>query len=226
MPSPDQYRQPAVNDRHLLDALPHPTAVFRVVDGCMIAANHHFYTTFKWPIGAVPEDCIASFNDITAGPDGTEKPSSGFHIRTVHEGYVQLETPDGCRRQTKGDALPCRYDNQACWLLTMDRNGENPPGNAPFGKASTGSAAVELFQRQWKTIDLVILDMILPDMRAGDICRTLKAIDPEAKVLLSSGFSRSDQVEALLGMGCRGFIQKPYDINHLSAKAMSILSAV
>ena len=71
--------------------------------------------------------------------------------------------------------------------------------------------------------DLVILDMIMPDMGGGDTFDRLREIDPDIKVLLSSGYSINGQATEILDRGCDGFIQKPFNINQLSRKAREIL---
>ncbi len=92
-------------------------------------------------------------------------------------------------------------------------------------KALNGSVAMELFQNHWESIDLVLLDLILPSMSGKDLYYKFKEIDPQVKVLISSGFSQAGQAEELIADGCLGFIQKPYDINELSTTMMKILSA-
>jgi len=71
--------------------------------------------------------------------------------------------------------------------------------------------------------DLVILDMIMPDMGGGDTFDRLREIDPDIKVLLSSGYSINGQATEILDRGCDGFIQKPFNIEQLSRKAREIL---
>ena len=88
--------------------------------------------------------------------------------------------------------------------------------------AKGGKMAVEIFRRFHKEIDLVILDMIMPDMGGGAVFDALKAINPEVLVLLSSGYSLSGQAEEILSRGCVGFIQKPFTLEQLSAKIRGI----
>jgi two-component system cell cycle sensor histidine kinase/response regulator CckA len=92
-------------------------------------------------------------------------------------------------------------------------------------EAYDGPEALDLFREHWQQIDLVILDLILPALSGKDLFYKMKAVHPEVKVLLSSGFSMVGQAEELLDVGCRGFIQKPYHHHQLSAKIMEILSA-
>jgi two-component system cell cycle sensor histidine kinase/response regulator CckA len=89
--------------------------------------------------------------------------------------------------------------------------------------ASNGVEALEIYRREGKRIDLVILDMIMPDLEGPEISRKLKEIDPAVKVLLSSGDSLNGEAQKLLEAGARGFIQKPYRIVALSRQIAAIL---
>ena len=73
--------------------------------------------------------------------------------------------------------------------------------------------------------DLVILDMIMPDMNGSKVYDLLRAISPDVKVLLSSGYSIDGQANEILERGCNGFIQKPFSIKELSEKINEILVA-
>jgi two-component system, cell cycle sensor histidine kinase and response regulator CckA len=89
--------------------------------------------------------------------------------------------------------------------------------------ANAGQAALDLFERSMDRIDMVILDMIMPDMGGGIVFDRLKALLPDVKVLLSSGYSLSEQAEAILARGCAGFIQKPFNMEQLRTKIGEIL---
>ena len=91
--------------------------------------------------------------------------------------------------------------------------------------ARSGSEALSLFTEQRERIDLVILDMIIPDMDGAQIFHRLKGIAPEVKVLLASGYSLKGKAAALLENGCSGFIQKPFNLQALSQKLEAILGA-
>jgi CheY-like chemotaxis protein len=82
--------------------------------------------------------------------------------------------------------------------------------------ARSGKAAVEVYSKHKDEIDLVILDMIMPDMGGGDAYDTLKGINPDIMVLLSSGYSINGQATEILERGCDGFIQKPFNMSQLS----------
>jgi two-component system cell cycle sensor histidine kinase/response regulator CckA len=89
--------------------------------------------------------------------------------------------------------------------------------------APGGREAVRVYQNNCDRIDIVILDMIMPEMGGGQTYESLKKIDPEVNVLLSSGYSRDGQAEEILKKGCKGFIQKPFDMKDLSHRIAEIL---
>ncbi len=89
--------------------------------------------------------------------------------------------------------------------------------------AGSGQEAFAVYMEKWRKIDLVILDMILPGISGGDTFDRLKDINPEVKVLLSSGYSVEGQATQILERGCKGFIQKPVKMNSLAKKVREIL---
>ena len=68
------------------------------------------------------------------------------------------------------------------------------------------------------------IDMVMPYMCGGETYDILKKIDPEAKVLLSSGYSVDGQASQILSRGCDGFIQKPFSMRELSHKLRDVLN--
>ncbi len=89
--------------------------------------------------------------------------------------------------------------------------------------ACGGPRALDIFRKDHERIDLVILDMIMPQMSGGKVFGLLREIDPRARVLLSSGYSIDSQAKEIMGQGCRGFIQKPFSIEDLALKIREIL---
>jgi len=89
--------------------------------------------------------------------------------------------------------------------------------------AKGGKEAIQAFKKNHDKIDMVILDMIMPDMGGGEVYGKLKEIDPDIKVLLSSGYSLNEQATEILGRGCSGFIQKPFNMMEISGKIREIL---
>lgn len=91
--------------------------------------------------------------------------------------------------------------------------------------ARSGKDAIEIYKGNKDQIDVVILDMIMPVMDGGDAYDRLRKINPEIKVLLSSGYSVDGQATEILERGCDGFIQKPFSMKDLSQKIREILDS-
>ena len=89
--------------------------------------------------------------------------------------------------------------------------------------AMSGLEAIDMYQENGKAIDLVMLDMIMPEMSGGETFDRLKELDPDVKVLLCSGYSLSGQAAEILDRGCDGFIQKPFKLRDISIKLRDIL---
>ena len=89
--------------------------------------------------------------------------------------------------------------------------------------ARSGKEAIEIYEKNGHIIDMVILDMIMPEMSGGETYDLMKEINPSIRVLLSSGYSIDGQATEILQRGCDGFIQKPFNIKMLSQKIREII---
>lgn len=86
-----------------------------------------------------------------------------------------------------------------------------------------GESAVEAFRKHPGGIDLIILDVIMPGMSGGEAYRRIKEIDPGAKVLFCSGYSRDSEIIELLTHSAVNFIQKPFTFATLSSSIDQVL---
>jgi DNA-binding NtrC family response regulator len=89
--------------------------------------------------------------------------------------------------------------------------------------ASDGREGVEHYRRYGKDIDLVIVDMVMPNLGGRECFLQIKAMNPEVRAVLSTGFSMDGAVQEIMKEGITGFIQKPYRLEQLSrvvAKAL------
>ncbi|MDT8392050.1 MAG: response regulator [Lentisphaeria bacterium] len=79
-----------------------------------------------------------------------------------------------------------------------------------------GLEAVNYYSRHGAEVDLVIMDLMMPRMGGEDAFRRIRTIDPAAKVILISGYTKSKIVEKLLQSGALGFISKPFHVKEFS----------
>jgi len=89
--------------------------------------------------------------------------------------------------------------------------------------ASSGAEALEIYEHRREQIKLVILDMVMPGMSGSEVFDRLRAKSPDLRVLLSSGYSRNGQAQAILERGCVGFVQKPFNLRELALKVREAL---
>jgi PAS domain S-box-containing protein len=80
----------------------------------------------------------------------------------------------------------------------------------PWVAATDGEAAVRLFEERRRDIHLVLLDLSMPGLSGEDTFEALRRIDPQARVLLSSGYAEAEATRRFAGRGLSGFMQKPY----------------
>ena len=75
--------------------------------------------------------------------------------------------------------------------------------------------AVELYRQQWQTIALVLLDLSMPEMSGKEVLAQLRKINPNVKVILSSGYSEEEADRQIGDVKATAFIQKPYRVKTL-----------
>jgi signal transduction histidine kinase/CheY-like chemotaxis protein len=89
--------------------------------------------------------------------------------------------------------------------------------------ANSGAAAIKIFEEQSEQIDLVLLDMLMPGMSGEEAFGALRAIRPDVKVLLSTGFATDEAAQRFTDEGLAGFLRKPYDPNQLAGEVQRII---
>ena len=89
--------------------------------------------------------------------------------------------------------------------------------------ATGGREGLLAYEQNKDRIDLVILDMIMPEFGGREVFDTMIRINPSVRVLLSSGYSLDSQAKEIMQRGCKGFIQKPFTMTALSKKIREIL---
>jgi len=80
---------------------------------------------------------------------------------------------------------------------------------------NSGKAGLKAFKEKENPIDLVILDFIMPEMGGEEALKKLLEIDPDTKVILSSGYSVINQYRDIINLGAAGLVKKPFIANRL-----------
>jgi len=89
--------------------------------------------------------------------------------------------------------------------------------------ARNGEGAIEIYSRQGRQIDLIILDLGMPGMGGEKCLRELLRINPLVKVLIASGYAATQTVHSILEAGATGFMAKPYRLEDMLKKVRDLL---
>jgi len=90
--------------------------------------------------------------------------------------------------------------------------------------AHNGEEGVRIFKARHDKIKAVLLDMVMPKKSGKEAYLEMRAIDPDLKVLLSSGFKQDERVESVIKLGVQSFIQKPYSLDTLSRAIFTVIN--
>jgi nitrogen-specific signal transduction histidine kinase/CheY-like chemotaxis protein len=91
-------------------------------------------------------------------------------------------------------------------------------------EAPDGTKALEIFKEQHGSIDLVILDMIMPGIKGDEVLREMRLIRKDIKVIISSGFMSEEQRDSLKKYKVDAFLDKPFrdkDVIHTIIEVLS-----
>ena len=89
--------------------------------------------------------------------------------------------------------------------------------------ARSGEEALDIYRQRKDSPDLVILDLGMPGMGGYNCLKEIRVINPEARVIIASGYSADGQVKDALMAGAAGFISKPFLRSDLLGKVREVL---
>ncbi len=88
-----------------------------------------------------------------------------------------------------------------------------------------GIQGILYYKEHGDEVDLVILDLVMPEMGGEEVFRTLHQMDPKVKVLIMSGYSDARTMRRLLAEGASGLLRKPFPIRELSVVVARALAS-
>lgn len=77
--------------------------------------------------------------------------------------------------------------------------------------AEDGVEAMDIYDMRWRSIDLVLLDVVMPRMGGRETLNAMRCLNPNVRVVLCSGYLRQTDLDAFPMEGVLGFLRKPYD---------------
>ncbi len=84
--------------------------------------------------------------------------------------------------------------------------------------AENGQEAVDIYSKLSNSIDVVVLDLVMPVLDGEETFLKLREIDPEVKILLASGYSKAGKATKLINLGAIGYISKPFGLKTLASE--------
>lgn len=91
--------------------------------------------------------------------------------------------------------------------------------------SNNGQEALELFRKNHNQYDLIVLDMIMPELNGKDTYFGMKGVQKDLNVIISSGYAMDGEVQKVLNAGAHSFIQKPFRLDELSKKIAKAINS-
>jgi len=90
--------------------------------------------------------------------------------------------------------------------------------------AQDGTEALAIYASRWKEIAMVVTNVEMPFMDGPALCRALKKLNPDVRILVSTGHKQADRVQAIKSCGVKDFLAKPYTADSLADRVYGILN--
>ena len=169
---------------------------------------------------------LSSVYGIVKNHNGAINVYSEMGIGTVFEIYLPLTAveveDDKDISVVKGEGLILVVDDEE--LIRMTIEGMLEALGYDVIMAKNGKEGVDKYIEHQESIDMVIVDMIMPVMNGREAFEEIRKVNNDCKVILSSGFSKTEDVLEMKKQGLIDFIKKPYryeDLSQVLAKHLS-----
>ena len=151
-------------------------------------------------------------------------PNAALHageVKTAEEtvfdfGEITVSNPEGQKELILVIDHDERSRTLAEVLLTMDDYRVIQCGN--------GFRALDIYRQAGGAIDLVIIEVLMPQIGGEEIFDEIRCMRPDAAVVVCGGFSEPAKVSEMLKKGLNGFIPKPYRQDKLLQQVEAVLS--
>jgi CheY-like chemotaxis protein len=171
-----------------------------------------------------------------------------YGIVSSHGGYISCESQPGegttfeiylptideaeTKDEAQTDPVKAMKKGSETILLVDDEDYIRDLGNQILSKfgysilmAENGQVALDMYRSLWKSIDLVLLDLIMPGISGTECLKELRTINPDVKVVVISGYSPDGSTDELFQLGARGFISKPYQMTQMLQVTREVLDS-
>jgi two-component system cell cycle sensor histidine kinase/response regulator CckA len=157
---------------------------------------------------------------------------AGTTMRVYLPRYVEVAGEAETARiaaPTRGDQ-PKDLTGQGTVLLVEDEDAVRSFAARALGQrgyrvleATTGSEALEVFASQNGDVDLVVSDVVMPEMDGPTLLKHLRSERPDVKIIFISGYAEDAFKRSLSEKDDFMFLQKPFDLKELAAAVKAAL---
>jgi CheY-like chemotaxis protein len=124
------------------------------------------------------------------------------------------EESDGRKKLWKGQGLLLVVDDEPSVLRVADSMLRRLGFDTIL--AHDGREATDCFRKRKKEIDAILLDMSMPTMDGLETLKALRKMQPDVRVILSTGYSRQMAAERFVGENFSAFLNKPFELSAVS----------
>jgi two-component system chemotaxis response regulator CheY len=114
--------------------------------------------------------------------------------------------------------------DDAVFMRTMLRSIVSSGGYEVIGEADNGRSAVEMYATLRP--DIVMMDMVMPELGGVDAVREIRAFDPAARIVMCSAMGQQQIVNDALSAGAAGFITKPFTPSRVLEALLDLVNGV
>ena len=203
-------------------------------EGVRARALEAFFTTK--PVGEGTGLGLAMVYGIVKNHDGLidieSEPGLGTTVRLYLPALLQEEYHSGsgvssgstssARNLAQDSTILVVEDEEA--IVCLLENGLSQMGFRVL-VAKDGLEAIDVYQRHRSEIDLVLLDLGLPKISGPDVVKTIKKLNADTKIIVSTGYLETALKTELIAAGVTDYIQKPYSITEVVQRISQHLSA-
>lgn len=133
-----------------------------------------------------------------------------------------ISTPEHPAELTKGTGRILIVDDEEIIRNMLTRIFESL--GYTVDECKDGQEAVEYYSKNFRNIDIIILDVMMPRLGGYDCFLQLKEINPDVKAIVASGYSAGKDARKIIEKGALCFIEKPFDVRKVSQVVHEVLN--
>jgi two-component system cell cycle sensor histidine kinase/response regulator CckA len=166
---------------------------------------------------------IASAREIAMEAAELEAPAIANTLAAADEVKRAVTAAGGTSIDLTGEGTILLVEDEEC-LRALNARGLTSRGYTVL-EAGNGVEAIELLEKSGKPVDLVVSDVVMPEMDGPTLARELRSRNPGLKIIFVSGYAEDAFQKNLPEHGQYAFLPKPFTLKQLVAAVKQTLAA-